>query len=79
MRTKARRRTYDVQRKLKVMNILKTRLNRDPSPDEIGKAASVHCRDCSCSMCGNPRNHFNQKTVKERSLESIESILRDVI
>ena len=79
MRTRAFRRTQEVQRKLRVIEILKTRLNREPTPEEIGRVASVHGRDCSCWMCGNPRHHFNQKTLKERAQESIDSILRDCI
>ena len=36
------------------------------TPKQIGKAASVHCRFCSCVMCGNPRTHFNELTVQEK-------------
>lgn len=35
-------------------------------PRAIGKAASVHGAACSCMMCGNPRKHFNEKTLAER-------------
>lgn len=26
-------------------------------------------KSCSCFMCGNPRRHFNEKTVRERRQE----------
>lgn len=32
---------------------------------DIGKLASVHCKPCSCYMCGNPRK-YNGKTIQER-------------
>lgn len=25
-----------------------------------------HLAECSCHMCGNPRKHFNEKTLQER-------------
>ena len=80
MRSRAWRRMQDEMRRLKAKSVVKSRFldeNREPTPEEIGKAASVHCRDCSCWMCGNPRKHFKQKSLKEQALESIEIILRD--
>lgn len=31
----------------------------------IGKRSSC-LKKCSCYMCGNPRKHFGQKTIKEK-------------
>lgn len=31
----------------------------------VGKQASVHSVECSCSMCGNPRKHLGQRTLQE--------------
>ena len=78
MRTETFRRFKESQRKLKAVQILKTRLNREPTPAEIGQDASVHGCDCSCWMCGNPRKHFKQKTLKEEALEKIDTILNDM-
>jgi DNA-directed RNA polymerase specialized sigma subunit len=77
MRSRAFRRAKEEHSKLKAVKILKTRLNREPTAEEIGRTASVHGRDCSCWMCGNPRKHFKQKSLKEQALEPIEVILRD--
>lgn len=41
------------------------RLTGDPGPEEVGKAASVHLKGCSCYMCGNPRRHFGAPTIQE--------------
>lgn len=79
MRSRAFRRTQEVQSKLRAVEVLKTRLDREPTNAEIGRVAAVHGRDCSCWMCGNPRKHFNQKTLKEQALEPIATILRDFI
>ena len=32
---------------------------------DTGKLASVHCKPCSCYMCGNARK-YNGKTIQER-------------
>lgn len=80
MRSKAWRRSQDEMKRLKARDVVKSRSldkNKEPTPEDIGRAAAVHCRDCSCWMCGNPRKHFNQKSLKERALEPIEVILRD--
>ena len=41
-------------------------IDEEVSASEIGRCASVHCKGCSCFMCGNPRRHFNEKTIQER-------------
>lgn len=43
--------------------------------EEPHKAAKKHIMNCGnpgCSMCGNPRKLFNEKTIKERSFEQTE-------
>ena len=32
----------------------------------IGKLASVHCKPCSCYMCGNARKYSGMVTLQER-------------
>lgn len=34
---------------------------------EIGKQYAIHNNGCSCYLCGNPRKHFQEKTLKEKS------------
>ena len=51
-------------------------INEEVSASEIGRCASVHCKGCSCFMCGNPRRHFNEKTIQERR-EFQEAIYKD--
>jgi len=36
------------------------------TPKQIGRSASVHCRFCSCVMCGNPRKWFKERTIQEQ-------------
>jgi hypothetical protein len=80
MRSRAWRRAQESIKRLKARDVVKSRFldeNREPTPADIGKAASVHCRDCSCWMCGNPRKFFKQKSLNEKALESIGDILSD--
>ena len=30
---------------------------------------TTHAKPCSCSMCGNPRRYFNDKTIQEKKFE----------
>lgn len=30
-----------------------------------------HGKVCSCHMCGNPRKHWNEKTIQERKVEEM--------
>jgi hypothetical protein len=34
----------------------------------VGRMARTR-KPCSCSMCGNPRKYFNEKTMRERRQE----------
>ena len=63
------RRSYELKAKAKAKKIIKKRFldsSREPTPEEIGKMASVHSADCSCPACGNPRKFFNELTIQER-------------
>ena len=62
------------ERRMKVKAKHKEHLNRstlndnsNPSERDIGKNSSVHGASCSCMMCGNPRKHFKEKTLAEKS------------
>ena len=35
-------------------------------PEVVGRLASVHCKGCSCTGCGNPRRHFGELTYQEQ-------------
>lgn len=41
--------------------------NYVPTERDIGRSASVHGAQCSCAGCGNPRKHFKEKTLSEKS------------
>jgi len=79
MRDENFRRHQEEVKKERAKKVCSRRLmaSREPSKEEIGKMASVHCADCSCPMCGNPRKHFGQKTMQELKLENIKKILSD--
>lgn len=47
--TRAQRRTNDFKKKAKASAILK-RWNKNPTPVEVGRAASMH-NTCPCWMC----------------------------
>lgn len=68
-----RRRNDEQRLKLKAEKIVKGRKfapkhssELDISPREIGKTYSTHGVTCSCAGCGNPRKHFNEKTLQEK-------------
>ena len=62
------KRHHDSRIKSKTKQILERLwvIDEEVSASEIGRCASVHCKGCSCFMCGNPRRHFNEKTIQER-------------
>ena len=43
------------------------------TPQNIGKTASVHGANCSCSMCCNPRKHgqLTQQEIKQNIKDKI--------
>jgi hypothetical protein len=38
----------------------------EADPRQVGRLYTTHGQGCSCYMCGNPRKHFNEKTIAER-------------
>lgn len=57
------------ERKIAGKNKSKKRVPDFVQEDDLEDVA-IHYRDttklCSCSMCGNPRKFFNDKTVQEK-------------
>jgi hypothetical protein len=51
------------------------------APKVVGKQESVHTRGCSCTLCGNARRHFGDKTFAENRFEAeallVEEELRE--
>ena len=42
---------------------------------KVGKAFAVHGAKCSCHMCGNPRKHYNEKTIQEKRVDSLVEVI----
>lgn len=49
--------------------IISTWFSSEPTKEQIGKNYSVHASGCSCKACGNPRKHFNEKTIQEKKAD----------
>ena len=49
--------------------IISTWFSSEPTKEQIGKSYSVHASGCSCKACGNPRKHFNDKTIQEKKAD----------
>lgn len=47
---------------------MKRRARRIYPHDAAAKCAN-HLQTCSCYACGNPRKHFNEKTLQEQRAE----------
>lgn len=63
-----KRRGHELRMKAKAKRIAKQfSIDGNPSDVAIGKTYSTHGKSCSCAMCGNPRKHQNEKTLKEKS------------
>ena len=41
------------------------RIVGDVTPKELGVRCNHGMTICSCHLCGNPRKHFNAKTIQE--------------
>jgi cobalamin biosynthesis protein CbiG len=67
-RTRGYRRSKDDLAKRRVRRSL---MGQGLDDKDIGKLASVHCKPCSCYMCGNARK-YNGKTVQERKQYLVE-------
>lgn len=50
------------------LNRMKARSRQIYPRDEAAKCAN-HLQTCSCYACGNPRKHFNEKTLQEQRAE----------
>ena len=60
------RRHQDWKAKQKAERILKLWGHEEIDSRLVGIEAGVHCKRCSCYMCGNPRRWFGELTVQER-------------
>lgn len=63
------RRHHEKRLKDKVKNIISGWFSKEPTKEQIGKSYSVHSSKCSCPVCGNPRKHFDSKTLQEKRFE----------
>lgn len=79
---RARRRFINNIKSEKQLKIFMNRSNNYRSKEDVdriikqrNKFNKKHAFACSCSMCGNPRKHYNLKTIKELSFNEIENIL----
>lgn len=71
MRDRSFRRFQSLLTKKRSEKTLTARGQGGASPREIGRFASVHGAQCSCSMCGNPRKFYGDVTTQEkRALEN---------
>ena len=43
----------------------------DEDDEKIAHIYANHGKLCSCHMCGNPRKHWNEKTIQERKHEEM--------
>jgi hypothetical protein len=39
--------------------------------DRLSHTHADNLKKCSCSSCGNPRKHFDEKTIQEKVFDSI--------
>ena len=68
MRARAFRRSCAKRAKARVRHSI---MGQGLDDKEIGKLASVHCKPCSCYMCGNARK-YSGKTIQERKQYLVE-------
>jgi hypothetical protein len=67
MKDRGIRRAQEKRVKVRVKNIISEwyipslESKPEPSKKDVGRAASVHMKGCSCSMCGNPRRTYRGK------------------
>jgi hypothetical protein len=66
MRGKAFRRFQELKKKQWVVRVLSPWRPLDES--SIGQLAHTP-HNCSCYMCGNPRKHWNDKTMQEKRMD----------
>lgn len=68
MRDRAFRRVQEDKKKSWVKKIFPKYLPREITDVNIGIYAHTPAR-CSCNMCGNPRKHWNDKTMQEKRMD----------
>ena len=44
------------------------------SGDRIPSKYADHLKACSCSMCGNPRKFYKEKTIQEKRADYVENL-----
>ena len=76
MRTKAWRRKQEVRKKKKVVREYYNWWG-DWDSKSIGLKSHTPCR-CSCSMCGNPRKYYKDKTIQEKKNERMHELLESL-
>jgi len=72
-------RTRDERRKFKSLKIRKARkvlshiwgIKEQMTLDRLSHTHADNLKKCSCSSCGNPRKHFDEKTIQEKVFDSI--------
>ena len=72
MRTRAERRHHEWRMKQKVAKFRWLRDKLDYWPKDTNRIIGIVSKTkhpCSCYSCGNPRKHFNQKTLQEMRFE----------
>lgn len=79
---RSRRRFINSIKSKKQLKIFMSRSNKYRTKEDFehivkqrNKFIKKHAFACSCFMCGNPRKHFNLRTIKEQSFDEIEDIL----
>ena len=75
MRDKTYRRLQTTKAKHKAAHILKRWWDwtqEEITDRDVGRMANVHCKPCSCYMCGNPRRWFKDLSIQERRFNGTE-------
>lgn len=62
-------RHHENRLKNKTKKIISKWFSKEPTEKQIGQNYSVHSSGCSCKFCGNPRRHFDDKTIQEKRFE----------
>lgn len=71
---RALRRHYKNLKINKARDVLKNNWHiKNPSDKMVARHAD-NLAICSCSMCGNPRKFFNEKTIQEKRAHYVEEV-----
>ena len=81
MRTSDYRRHQMFKRRKKALKIAKSVFNmKEEDAIDFSLHYSNDLKMCSCPMCGNPRKHFNEKTIQEiKSIEKFQAEINEII